>query len=433
MHRNDSTASRTAALLSVIIAAGCANGFGGAVAPQTITNSGGGASPHIVQSGSGGRVVIQLPSGSGPIDITAGPTYTMWITENTAGRIARLSLTSNHVTEYSLSNSGAQPYGIALGPDGKLYFAEVAGNAIGSITTSGAITEYPLPSAGSKPLIVAPGNDGNMWFSESGASRIGRITTAGAITEYSTIGMPWGVAAGPDGNEWFTDNTSTQSYVGNVTPTGVVTEYEAGQCGGCLRGIASATNGTLYFMLDGQNAIGQVSPQSGSVTMIAAPNTHDWLVERPGNAGHIFVYTSACCTNPLPVYRFDDKTGTTTLRERLPYQSSVDFLADGVDGNVYYAVHDVDAIVESPGHILLVMPNRVSLTGIGSTQTLTVSETDFFNRNWTAKTSNPSVATVAPGMDKYHFVVTAQGAGSCTITIADSTGNYVLVPTTVSL
>ena len=46
--------------------------------------------------------------------------------------------------------------------------------------------------------------------------------------------------------------------------------------------------------------------------------------------------------------------------------------------------------------------------------------------------SNAAVATVAPGSDMYHFVVTAQGLGSCTITIADTTGNSVRIPTTVN-
>ena len=45
-------------------------------------------------------------------------------------------------TIYPLS---ADPVGIASGPDGALWFTELAANRIGRITTSGSLTEYPVP------------------------------------------------------------------------------------------------------------------------------------------------------------------------------------------------------------------------------------------------------------------------------------------------
>ena len=57
------------------------------------------------------------------------------------------------------------------------------------------------------PFRIAAGPDGNLWFTEKEGNRVGRITPAGEVTEFSvTVGSnPWGIAAGPDGNLWFTE------------------------------------------------------------------------------------------------------------------------------------------------------------------------------------------------------------------------------------
>ena len=41
-----------------------------------------------------------------------------------------------------------------------------AWNKLGRITTAGVITEYSVPTGGSQPLGVALGPDGNIWFTE---------------------------------------------------------------------------------------------------------------------------------------------------------------------------------------------------------------------------------------------------------------------------
>ena len=54
------------------------------------------------------------------------------------------------------------------------------GNRIGRITTSGQVTEYASGiSPNAQPYGIAAGPDGALWFTEF-AGRIGRITTAGS-------------------------------------------------------------------------------------------------------------------------------------------------------------------------------------------------------------------------------------------------------------
>ncbi len=44
------------------------------------------------------------------------------------------------------------PQGIAVGPDGNLWFTEYAANQIGRVTPAGVITEFPIPTASSGPV-----------------------------------------------------------------------------------------------------------------------------------------------------------------------------------------------------------------------------------------------------------------------------------------
>ncbi|WP_439953445.1 virginiamycin B lyase family protein, partial [Escherichia coli] len=45
-----------------------------------------------------------------------------------------------------LPTPDSAPQGIAAGPDGGLWFTEVAADAVGRITTDGKVTEFPLTS-----------------------------------------------------------------------------------------------------------------------------------------------------------------------------------------------------------------------------------------------------------------------------------------------
>lgn len=78
--------------------------------------------------------------------------------------IGALAMPSPSITEFSVPNGG--PAGIALGPDGNIWFTEYDASKIARITPSGTITEFSL-SASSGPADIASGPDGNLWFTES--------------------------------------------------------------------------------------------------------------------------------------------------------------------------------------------------------------------------------------------------------------------------
>ena len=79
------------------------------------------------------------------------------------------------ILEYNHLNGYAGGYGIALGPDRALWFAEANTGALGRITTSGVVSEIPLPSPLAVPRFIVLGPDGALWFTESGTNKIGRM------------------------------------------------------------------------------------------------------------------------------------------------------------------------------------------------------------------------------------------------------------------
>src|SRR5262249_37160994 len=87
-----------------------------------------------------------------------------------------------------------------------------------------SFTEFPIPTPDSEPEGIALGPDGNIWFVETGAQKIGRITPQGQLTEFSAgiTQIPLEIVAGPDGNLWFTEQLNS---IGRITPAGVVTEF----------------------------------------------------------------------------------------------------------------------------------------------------------------------------------------------------------------
>jgi streptogramin lyase len=107
-----------------------------------------------------------------------------------------------------------------------LVLAAVALSAGSAVAFTPTISEFSTglnPDAG--PVGIAAGPDGNLWFADlacatakaPGACAIGEINpTTHAISEFSTglnsVGIPAVIAPGPDGNLWFTEGPIPPDY-----------------------------------------------------------------------------------------------------------------------------------------------------------------------------------------------------------------------------
>ena len=97
------------------------------------------------------------------------------------------------------------PYGLVLGPDGKMYLAEFGKNTIGRIDPAdGSLKEFTLPDSMSRPrrLIVDP--SGIVWYSDYHQHRLGRLDPrTGAVTDFPTPLRPMITQVSPGSTKKF--------------------------------------------------------------------------------------------------------------------------------------------------------------------------------------------------------------------------------------
>jgi streptogramin lyase len=205
-----------------------------------------------------------ITEGSQPWDMALGPDGNLWFSERTgpvgyAGQMARINPKTDEVKEFKEGITGdTEPDGVTAGPDGNVWFTEEAGNRIGRITPGGTITEFPIPSTNSEPVAIVTGSDGNLWFAEQDTTTIGRITPTGTITEFplsSPDNEPRAIAAGPDGNIWFAMDNGD---IGRITPAGVVTTCTTG-IGGGIEGLTAGPDESMWFTEYYEGRIGKIT------------------------------------------------------------------------------------------------------------------------------------------------------------------------------
>jgi virginiamycin B lyase len=244
-----------------------------------------------------------LPTPAQPWGIAVGPDGALWFTVWNTNEIGRMT-TSGKVTSFSagLSVGDLQLGSIAAGPDGNLWFTEARGNRVGRITPKGAITEFASGVSNGSLGGIAAGPDGAMWYTEEnllGAGGIARITTSGVATLFtpSATLQPASIVAGPDGNLWFDGSPGSGFFhlVGKVSTAGAFTTYPPWPNPNALLagGIAAGPDGALWFTTGG---LGRVTTAGvvtsfplkvqGQVQSVAAgPDGAMWFAENAGDGG----------------------------------------------------------------------------------------------------------------------------------------------------
>lgn len=188
-----------------------------------------------------------INKGSWPRGITVGPDGQIWFAEMAANKIGRVTATGEF-TEFDIPTKDAMAYGVVTGPDKNLWFTESGAGKIGRLdVATGKITEFDLGDAKARPRDITVGPDGHLWFSMNGADHIGRISTSGEIATFPLPAgtQPIGIAAGADGNVWFTAFKTHK--IGRVTPAGVVSFFDLKTEKAQPFGMTTGPNGTVWF------------------------------------------------------------------------------------------------------------------------------------------------------------------------------------------
>jgi putative type II/III system pilus formation protein len=418
--------------------------------------------PDVVQNGQNRlhwrSFASGMPSDSVLRGIVAGPDRnSMWYTNAKYGTIGRMGMDGS-TKVYQLHGGAGQflPGYVTVGSDGKLYMGgciQTRCNLIGVLSGTGKFSTFRTPSGDGPGQFrgLALGPDGNVWFAER--THIGRITPAGQITEYGLPNShtPGGhVTTGGDGQVWFDENSPSSSgvyTVGRIDPiSGKITELKANcpfQCyhGGPL-GIAESGNGDVYLLADQPGYadtyyyLGRFV-HSGNRGWIDITGTGAFapLVEGPDGA----LWWGANCEGAYPsgppcsLARYDP--ATRRLSSALDRGMIVAVPASGPDGNVWGIgasgpyPSSPNSIVVFVRNVLIVHPEFIGFAKTGATVTLTATYTG--PSALSASSSNPSVASVTPSSPGT-FIVTANAVGSATITVQDTMRNSFNVPVTVN-
>ena len=142
---------------------------------------------RVINVGPDGKPVRDwpLPAGTRPHGLGIGPDgKSIWYTGKKSGSIGRVDPDTGKITEFPLADPTSTPIYVKAGPDGSMWATELTGNRIARVTPDGRLSEYDIPFRNSRPIAIVPGPDGAMWFSEEAGSRVGRIDKDGKIAEF---------------------------------------------------------------------------------------------------------------------------------------------------------------------------------------------------------------------------------------------------------
>jgi virginiamycin B lyase len=178
------------------------------------------------------------------------------------------------VLTYPLPTATGGPRGIAVGPDGNLWFTEYrSGGRIGRITPAGAITEFLLPYryADPGPQAITSGPDGKLWFVEAIGNYAHVDRNGHNLTEFAVTETPFDltdIITGPDDNLWFADSSTNTIQVSDTSGR-ILHRYVIPGSG--LQDLISGPDGqSVWFTLG--NSLGRIMLASQTVQTFSLPN-----------------------------------------------------------------------------------------------------------------------------------------------------------------
>ncbi len=306
------------------------------------------------QSGSGASASLPLHGGTAP----SATGCTLSLTDS-LGTVLTLAVTNTPVTgnvavggtSFTEYGGFGNPYGIATGPDGNIWFTDQSNNTLNAINPSGGSTIYQYSVSGSL-YDLTTGSDGALWVADQSNEGADRVTTSGNVTSYPFTGTPEGIITAADGTMWIADNTSGGLW--NLTAGGAFTIAPFSPSGTPSH-VTQAPDGTIWFT-EG-SYVGRYDPSTSSVNEVATPggSTSNYIATGPDGA---IWFTATGGAAPF-IGRIDPTTGapyTITQPLILGGGSSPQGIASGVDRAVWY----VDQGLNTVGRVSTASGNTAS-------------------------------------------------------------------------
>ncbi len=353
-----------------------------------------------------------IPSGGNPFDLALGPDGNLWFTEAQGNRVGKVT-PEGVITEFPIPTPGSFPGGITAGPDGNLWFCANGSNRIVRVTPAGAFTEFPIPNAfpSGGPSSITAGPDGALWFSESDGGvggRIRRVTTSGQFALFAgqvPSQAPHQIVAGADGNLWYSMPISGK--VGRVTTEGVITEFPLASPAADALALATGPDGAVWIAehLTAGNKLARIAAD-GSMTEVSMPAIHGAMFGLTAGPDGALWFTE---TESDRIGRATTAGAVTDFA--IPTAAGSPFaIKAGPDGSVWFAesaTHRIGRIGGVAALSSVTVPVAASIHGASST--FFHSDVRVFNRS----ASNPVIVTA-----RYHCFTPPCGNSPQTFTLS---------------
>jgi DNA-binding beta-propeller fold protein YncE len=125
-----------------------------------------------------------------PYGIALAPDGKVYFTEFSANKLGQLDPGTNEIRERAV---GADPGGLFLDEKGGLFLALAQDNAIQFLLFTGGTASWPLPTAGAWPEVLVPGSGPgqvNLWLNERQGRKIARFSPSAIFVTLPLIVTP---------------------------------------------------------------------------------------------------------------------------------------------------------------------------------------------------------------------------------------------------
>jgi virginiamycin B lyase len=221
------------------------------------------------------RMYALVPDGEGAVWAAIGELTPQFGYLNSLGGELVHVAADGTLTRYPVPED-VEPHSLVRGPDGNLWFAGESGRYttehtsslgkgyVGRMTPAGEFALFPTAIEQSSPGGIAVGPDGRLWFTETSnfANEIASIGTDGTFgPSLKARGLLGGLTFGSDGNAW----ASTLRGLERITAWGQHTLYRLKDSRGAITGAEG------YVWTHGAGSVQRVVP--------GAPGIDIWSIE----------------------------------------------------------------------------------------------------------------------------------------------------------
>ena len=240
-------------------------------------------------------------------DPVEGLDGSIWWTGMWASLVGRLDPLTGDVREYPLPPS-ARPHSIVPDNEGFIWYLGNSNGTVGKLNPlTGDIREYDTGLADPHTGVFHP--NGYFYFTAQRAGAVARLDPAsGEVLTVNTCPRPYGIKVGPDGHLYVAFNG--ENAIGQVDPETLEVNYFAiPHEDSRIRRLDIASDGTIWYVNSSRGKIGHLDPRTGAVRewdSPSGPKSHPYAIAVIDDV----VWYNESGQRPDALVRFDPETET---------------------------------------------------------------------------------------------------------------------------